>query len=72
MATDGVSVAVVDQCMIGAATTKPTELLLSKVDASLLPPGCCHPVRWWRVPWSGAWHRGAHPPLRGRQMAIPP
>eukprot|EP00972_Heterocapsa_arctica_P066460 9807394-Heterocapsa_arctica.AAC.1 len=30
MSVVGVSVAAVDQCMTGAATTKPTELLLNK------------------------------------------
>ena len=57
------------QCPLGAKTVKKTRLKGSvKIVAA---SSCPHKKRWWRTPWNGKWHYGAHPPLKGKQWAIP-
>ena len=68
---DGVGFGYLVQCELGAATTKPTELLHFAIDFSRLPKECTHPKRWWARPWDGAQHFGSHPPLRGKQWYVP-
>ena len=57
------------QCHLGARTTKHTTLKgTTKIRSSRV---CRHKKKWWRTPWSGRFHWGAHPPLKGTQWAIP-
>ena len=58
------------QCHFGCKFQKLTEILGS-LDLSSWPEKCDHPAKDWVIPWSGEKHHGPHPPLRGRQMAIP-
>ena len=61
------------QCQAGAAAHKLTccRNNLPKTSFCSIKPVCDHPTRWWRIPWSGEWIHGPHPPLRGKQWAIP-
>ena len=36
-----------------------------------VPSKCDHPIQWWRIPPSGEWLHSAHPPLRGKILAVP-
>ena len=36
-----------------------------------MPSECTHEAKWWRIPWSGEGLCRAHPPIRGKQWAIP-
>ena len=57
------------QCEFGAETSKPTGIRGS-FGLDDAPQRCTHRKQWWRTPWSGRWHWGSHPPLRGTQWAI--
>ena len=67
----GVAFVAFVQCLLGAWTSKPTELLHYLIDFSMLSDKCTHPSVWWAQPWNGRTHFGPHPPLRGRQWMIP-
>lgn len=58
------------QCQFGQKFRKDTEVL-GNVDTSGWPKECNHPSQWWIIPWNGKRSYGPHPPLKGRQMAIP-
>lgn len=58
------------QCQLGAKAEKLTEVIAS-FDLSLLSPVCNHVKSWWTVPFSGRCYFSAHPPLCGKQWAIP-
>ena len=58
------------QCNFGCEFQKSTEIL-GNIGLDHWPGDCCHPTKEWIVPWSGVKHVGPHPPLRGRQKAIP-
>jgi hypothetical protein len=58
------------QCRFGAKFSKATEIL-GNLDLSEWPKECNHPSQTWVIPWSGKTFEGPHPPLKGRQMAIP-
>jgi len=65
-----------DQCTCGAPGAKATMLLLFMIPRDQVqlpvPPGrCCHPARWWSVPWSGYSYKAPHPAIKGKQWAIP-
>ena len=57
--------------MLGARTTKPTELVNFLVDMSGFPEQCDHPKKSWTIPWSGKCYESPRPYLRGKQWAIP-
>ena len=59
------------QCVLGAVTSKPTEILHFLMDLSMLTEVCPHPRKWWVLPWNGRAQFSAHPPLRGRQWMVP-
>jgi hypothetical protein len=54
------------QCEFGARTSKPSTAQTS-LNFDKAPTTCGHAPRWWRLPSTGQWHRGPHPPLRGRE-----
>ena len=58
------------QCRFGQKFKKDTELL-GNLELSEWPKECNHPSIEWIVPWNGKIYFGPHPPLKGRQMAIP-
>ena len=58
------------QCPYGALSPKPSEMLGTMALRDWVRE-CPHPAQAWRVPWSGKRHLQPHPPLRGRQRAIP-
>lgn len=58
------------QCRFGQKFRKETEIL-GNLNLSSWPKTCNHPERMWIIPWNGSRHFGPHPPLKGRQMAIP-
>ena len=66
---DGVRIFTLAQCRYGADVEKLTDLMSNR-DLSGMELRCNHPPVWWRIPWSGQWHFGSHPPLRGKQKAI--
>ena len=66
----GVQCLRLDQCMVGAETTKPTRLLYYKLPLSSLEKRCNHQKQWWSfTDWQGKPQRrwGAHPPLAKRK-----
>ena len=70
---DGVAFHTMDQCEFGSEFEKKTDLL-SNVDDDIMAPlraTCSHEKTRWVVPWSGEETFSSHPPLRGRQKAIP-
>ena len=67
--TPGVRVKYCVQCMLQAATTKPTEFLFFHMNLPL-PDVCTHQPVWWRQPWNGGWLWAPHPPLRGREWMV--
>ena len=72
-AEEGVEFHTFDQCQFGCAFEKTTDLL-SNIDDDIMEPfhqRCSHAVQQWIVPWNGKRVCAKHPPLRGRQMAIP-
>lgn len=69
----GVQVYTFDQCEFGAEFEKKTDLM-SNIEQDIMQPftSCCtHEKRWWVIPWCCEEILSSHPPLRGRQMAIP-
>ena len=58
------------QCPYGAVTPKPSEMLGTCGFQNWIKE-CPHPAQAWVVPWSGKQHWQSHPPLRGKQWAIP-
>ena len=66
---DDVKIYTLAQCRFGAQAEKLTDLLSNR-DLSDLELRCNHPTVWWRIPWSGEWIWAAHPPLKGRQLAV--
>eukprot|EP00971_Amphidinium_carterae_P349547 6491072-Amphidinium_carterae.1 len=60
----------IDQCRFGAATTKPTLLLLYKVDFRSGSMHCTHPRRWWLLRSVGKRYHAAHPRLEGKEWAV--
>ncbi len=66
----GATVTKFAQCMFGQKFEKETEIL-GNLDLSSWPKKCNHPVRDWIIPWSGERVRSPHPPLKGKQLAIP-
>ena len=56
--------------LVVSATARLTELL-GNVELVDWPGECDHPSRVWVIPWNGARSWGPHPPLKGRQLAIP-
>lgn len=58
------------QCHFGCEFQKSTEIL-GNISLDHWPGDCCHPTKEWIIPWSGVKHVGPHPPLKGRQKAIP-
>ena len=67
---DDVSFTRFSQCHFGLKFGKATEIL-GNLDLSGWPGDCSHPVQTWIVPWSGEKFVGPHPPLKGKQCAIP-
>lgn len=58
------------QCHFGSKFGKSTEIL-GNLDMGSWPSDCNHPSQTWVVPWSGQRYKGPHPPLKGKQIAIP-
>ena len=71
IAMDGVLRYTFAQCRFGAPSEKLTDLLSNVEGLSEFTVLCNHPSRWWRIPWNGRWIYAAHPPLKGKQRAIP-
>eukprot|EP00435_Cladocopium_sp_Y103_P032334 s1069_g8.t1 len=70
---EGVSFHTFDQCEFGCDFEKTTDIL-SNIDDDIMEPfhsRCSHDEQWWIVPWNGQTKFSKHPPLRGRQIAIP-
>ena len=67
---EGVRIYTLAQCRFGAQAEKLTDLVSNR-DLSDLELRCNHPPQWWRIPWSGELIYSAHPPLKGKQMAVP-
>ena len=65
-----VTISKLAQCPLGAPTEKLTDIICLLMSISS-PDSCTHPQHWWRMPWNGEWHWGAHPPLRGKQWMVP-
>ena len=59
------------QCTVQSQFEKLTDLWHGRVELMDFTWRCAHDKVWWRIPWSGEPIYAAHPPLRGRQMAIP-
>ena len=58
------------QCPFGARTAKPTCVMHNFLLPELAHT-CKHEPQWWTVPWSGISFFQAHPPLEGKQWAVP-
>ena len=56
------------QCCFGAGFLKHTTFWASF--PFRIPTECVHPIQWWRIPPTGQWHSGPHPPLRGKILAV--
>ena len=69
-ARKGVFIIKIWQCNYGARTAKPTDIMHNGLELEDRGP-CQHEQLWWRMPWSGQWHYGAHPLLTGTQWMIP-
>ena len=62
-----------DQCRYGSKFEKKTDLL-SNIDQDIMSPfrlECQHDYQWWIIPWNAHEICSRHPPLRGKQCAIP-
>lgn len=70
LSCEDVKIYTIAQCQYGAQAEKLTDLMSNR-DLSSLEKSCDHPMRWWRIPWNGKWIHARHPPLKGRQLAIP-
>ena len=71
MGLDGVIKYTFDQCRFGAPWEKATDLLSNIQGLDSFNLRCNHSKRSWTIPWSGEKFWSAHPPLKGRQLAIP-
>eukprot|EP00435_Cladocopium_sp_Y103_P049753 s2113_g15.t1 len=60
-----------DQCKFGCMAQKRTDLLSNIPGLSEFEQLCDHPLQEWIIPWSGEVVTAPHPPLRGKQWAIP-
>ena len=72
-AEDGVEFHTFDQCQFGCAFEKTTHVL-SNIEDDITEPfhqRWSHAMQQWIVPWNEERVNARHPPLRGRQMAIP-
>ena len=58
------------QCAFGSPFQKYTEILGSLNLDSWASECTCKP-QWWAIPWSGEAFHAPHPPLKGRQLAVP-
>ena len=59
------------QCRFGCKAEKLTDLIGNIPDLHEFEVRCNHPCASWVIPWSGEKIWAPHPPLRGRQWAIP-
>eukprot|EP00435_Cladocopium_sp_Y103_P050142 s2443_g15.t1 len=59
------------QCRFGCRAEKLTDLLSNIPGLDEFMVKCNHPCQTWVIPWSGEQVWAPHPPLRGRQWAIP-
>eukprot|EP00435_Cladocopium_sp_Y103_P022772 s4904_g5.t1 len=59
------------QCRFGCRAEKLTDLMSNIPGLEQFTVLCNHPSREWVIPWSGESVWSPHPPLRGRQWAIP-
>ena len=66
----GVNEHIFSQCKLGQKFRKDT-IVLGRVSFEKWPGTCDHPSKEWIIPWNGKKHWGPHPPLRGKQLAIP-
>ena len=66
----GVKFKRVPQCAFGSPFQKYTEILGSLNLDSWASECTCKP-QWWAIPWSGEAFHTPHPPLKGRQLAVP-
>jgi len=71
MEQDGVYVHTFDQCRYQVEFEKKTDLMTNIEEMPEFEAKCDHPKRTWVIPWSGERSFSSHPPLRGRQLAIP-
>lgn len=71
MELDGVYKYTLDQCRFGALWEKSIDLLSNIPGQDQFNVRCNHPKRSWTIPWSGEVIWASHPPLKGRQLAIP-
>lgn len=69
--SDDVAFHTFDQCRFGVEFEKKTDLLSNIRDMECFEVICCHPRQMWVIPWSGAKYFSSHPPLKGKQVAIP-
>eukprot|EP00435_Cladocopium_sp_Y103_P022058 s1576_g5.t1 len=60
-----------DQCKFGCMAQKRTDLMSNIPGLSEFEQLCDHPLQDWIIPWSGEVVTAPHPPLRGKQWAIP-
>ena len=58
------------QCKFGSVFQKYTEILAT-FELAEFNSECKCTHRWWTIPWSGENSFGPHPPLKGRQIAVP-
>ena len=68
--SEGVESHMFSQCKLGQKFRKDT-FLMGRVSFEKWPGLCDHPSKEWIVPWNGHRSWGPHPPLRGKQCAIP-
>lgn len=71
IAQPGVYILTFSQCKFGCRAQKDTDLLTNIPNLEHLAVLCDYPCRTWVIPWSGKRVWAPHPPLRGRQWAIP-
>eukprot|EP00435_Cladocopium_sp_Y103_P050888 s1251_g15.t1 len=68
---DGVRMYTFAQCRYGCKAEKLTDLMSNMLDLEEFTLLCNHPSQTWVIPWSGERIWAPHPPLRGKQWAIP-
>ena len=68
---EGVYLYTFDQCRYGCMAEKKTDLLSNIPGLEEFTLLCNHEIRRWIIPWSGEVIVAPHPPLKGRQWAIP-
>ena len=71
-ALPGVRFTVFVQCPTGSYSSKSAGILHYIVEAPRrwFPAACPHEKQWFRFE-DGSWHWGSHPPLLGKQLAVP-